>query len=397
MSVLAGKHIVLGVTGGIAAYKTAHLVRLLVKKQAKVKVVLTQSATQFVTPLTLATLSKNQVYTTFSSADGNWNNHVELALWADMMLIAPVTANTLAKMANGQCNNLLLATYFSAKSPVFVAPAMDLDMYAHPTVAENLKKIQSFKNWVIPAEKGELASGLVGEGRMAEPETIVQFIEHSFNQKLPLAGKRFLITAGPTYEAIDPIRFIGNFSTGKMGIALANEVSRQGGEVDLVLGPTSEKNIDEKIRVHRVISAQQMYQATISRFDKTDVAILSAAVADYTPLTKASEKIKKKEGGLNIALIPTKDILATLGEMKKNQCLVGFALETHNELENAKQKLQRKNLDAIVLNSLNDEGAGFGTDTNKITFITSQNQITFALKSKTEVAKDIILQILQIL
>lgn len=241
MSVLAGKHIVLGITGGIAAYKTAHLVRLLVKKQAKVRVVLTQSATQFVTPLTLATLSKNQVYTTFSSADGNWNNHVELALWADMMLIAPVTANTLAKMANGQCNNLLLATYFSAKSPVFVAPAMDLDMYAHPTVAENLKKIQSFKNLVIPAESGELASGLVGEGRMAEPETIVQFIEHSFNQKLPLVGKRFLITAGPTYEAIDPVRFIGNFSTGKMGIALANEVSRQGGEVDLVLGPTSEK------------------------------------------------------------------------------------------------------------------------------------------------------------
>ncbi|GIJ93163.1 bifunctional phosphopantothenoylcysteine decarboxylase/phosphopantothenate--cysteine ligase CoaBC [Capnocytophaga stomatis] len=389
-------NIILGITGGIAAYKTPYLVRLLTKKGHDVKVILTESAEEFVTPLTLATLSKNKVISSFKTTDNQWNNHVELALWADVILIAPATANTLAKMANGLCDNLLLATYFSAKAPVFVAPAMDLDMYAHPTVNENLNKLKSFGNQIIPAVYGELASGLVGQGRMAEPEDIVNFIETNLSENLPLKGKKVLITAGPTYEAIDPVRFIGNFSTGKMGIAIANEAVKQGAEVHLVLGPSAEKNIDENIHLHRVVSADDMYQAAINQFDTSDIAILSAAVADYTPKIKALEKIKKKEANLTLELVSTTDILATLGKQKKQQILIGFALETNNELENAKHKLNRKNLDGIVLNSLKDKGAGFGTDTNKITFITPENEISFPLKNKTEVAKDILAQILKL-
>lgn len=390
-------NIVLGITAGIAAYKTPQLVRLLTKKEHNVKVILTENAKEFVTPLTLSTVSKNPVLTNFSSPEGNWHSHVELALWADAMLIAPATANTIAKMAHGVCDNLLLATYFSAKAPVFIAPAMDLDMYAHPTVTENLIKLKSFGNHIIPATYGELASGLVGQGRMAEPEDIVLFLENTLSKNLPLKGKKILITAGPTYEAIDPVRFIGNFSSGKMGIALANEAVRQGAEVHLILGPSTEKNIHSQIHLHRVVSAQQMYEAAVIEFSTCDIAILAAAVADYTPETVASEKIKKKGGNLSLTLVPTVDILASLGKIKTTQTLIGFALETENEVANAQTKLEKKNLDAIVLNSLRDTGAGFGTDTNKVTFITKETQISFPLKSKEEVAKDILAQIFGIL
>ncbi|MDO4782304.1 MAG: bifunctional phosphopantothenoylcysteine decarboxylase/phosphopantothenate--cysteine ligase CoaBC [Capnocytophaga felis] len=389
-------NIILGITGGIAAYKTPHLVRLLVKKGHNVKIILTESAEEFVTPLTLATLSKNKVVSSFKTNDNQWNNHVELALWADVFLIAPATANTLAKMANGLCDNLLLATYFSAKAPIFVAPAMDLDMYAHPTVNENLNKLQSFGNQIIPAVYGELASGLIGQGRMAEPEDIINFIETNLSKNLPLKGKKVLITAGPTYEAIDPVRFIGNFSTGKMGIAIANEAVKQGAEVHLILGPSSETNIDRNIHLHRVVSASDMYEATVNQFETSDIAILSAAVADYTPKTKALEKIKKKETSLTLELVSTTDILAALGKQKQQQLLIGFALETENESENAKIKLNKKNLDGIVLNSLKDKGAGFGTDTNKITFITQNSEVSFPLKNKTEVAKDILNEVLKL-
>lgn len=390
-------NIVLGITAGIAAYKTPQLVRLLTKNGHNVKVILTENAKEFVTPLTLSTVSKNPVLTSFSSPEGDWHSHVELALWADAMLIAPATANTVAKMAHGVCDNLLLATYFSAKTPVFVAPAMDLDMYAHPTVTENLIKLKSFGNHIIPATYGELASGLVGQGRMAEPEDIVLFIENTLTENLPLKGKKILITAGPTYEAIDPVRFIGNFSSGKMGIALANEAVRQGAEVHLVLGPSSEKNIHLQIHLHRVVSAQQMYEAAVTEFPTCDIAILAAAVADYTPETVAYEKIKKKGGNLSLTLVPTVDILASLGKIKTTQTLIGFALETENEVANAQTKLEKKNLDAIVLNSLRDAGAGFGTDTNKVTFITKETQNSFPLKTKEEVAKDILAQIFGIL
>ena len=390
-------NIVLGITAGIAAYKTPQLVRLLTKKEHNVKVILTENAKEFVTPLTLSTVSKNPVLTNFSSPEGNWHSHVELALWADAMLIAPATANTIAKMAHGVCDNLLLATYFSAKAPVFIAPAMDLDMYAHPTVTENLIKLKSFGNHIIPATYGELASGLVGQGRMAEPEDIVLFLENALTENLPFKGKKILITAGPTYEAIDPVRFIGNFSSGKMGIALANEAVRQGAEVHLILGPSTEKNIHSQIHLHRVVSAQQMYEAAVTEFPSCDIAILAAAVADYTPETVASEKIKKKGGNLSLTLVPTVDILASLGKIKTTQTLIGFALETENEVANAQTKLEKKNLDAIVLNSLRDTGAGFGTDTNKVTFITKETQISFPLKSKEEVAKDILAQIFGIL
>jgi len=390
-------NIVLGITAGIAAYKTPQLVRLLTKNGHNVKVILSENAKEFVTPLTLSTVSKNPVLTSFSSTEGNWHSHVELALWADAMLIAPATANTVAKMAHGVCDNLLLATYFSAKTPVFVAPAMDLDMYAHPTVAENLAKLASYGNHIIPATYGELASGLVGQGRMADPEDIVLFIENTLSENLPLKGKKILITAGPTYEAIDPVRFIGNFSSGKMGIALANEAIRQGAEVHLVLGPSSEKNIHSQIHLHRVVSAQQMYEAAVTEFPTCDIAILSAAVADYTPEIVAPEKIKKKGGNLSLTLVPTVDILASLGKIKTTQTLIGFALETENEVANAQTKLEKKNLNGIVLNSLRDAGAGFGTDTNKVTFITKEKQICFPLKSKEEVAKDILTQIFGIL
>lgn len=390
-------NIVLGITAGIAAYKTPQLVRLLTKKGHKVKVILTENAKEFVTPLTLSTVSKNQVFTSFSSPEGDWHSHVELALWADTMLIAPATANTIAKMAHGICDNLLSATYFSAKAPVFIAPAMDLDMYAHPTVTENLAKLASYGNHIIPATYGELASGLVGQGRMAEPEDIVLFLENTLSENLPLKGKKILITAGPTYEAIDPVRFIGNFSSGKMGIALANEAVRQGAEVHLVLGPSSEKNIHSQIHLHRVVSAQQMYEAAVTEFPTSDIAILAAAVADYTPESVAPEKIKKKGGNLSLTLVPTVDILASLGKIKTTQTLIGFALETENEVANAQTKLEKKNLNGIVLNSLRDAGAGFGTDTNKVTFITKETQISFPLKTKEEVAKDILAQIFGIL
>ncbi|VDG82551.1 bifunctional phosphopantothenoylcysteine decarboxylase/phosphopantothenate synthase [Capnocytophaga ochracea] len=390
-------NIVLGITAGIAAYKTPQLVRLLTKKEHNVKVILTENAKEFVTPLTLSTVSKSPVLTNFSSPEGNWHSHVELALWADAMLIAPATANTIAKMAHGVCDNLLLATYFSAKAPVFIAPAMDLDMYAHPTVTENLIKLKSFGNHIIPATYGELASGLVGQGRMAEPEDIVLFLENALTENLPFKGKKILITAGPTYEAIDPVRFIGNFSSGKMGIALANEAVRQGAEVHLILGPSTEKNIHSQIHLHRVVSAQQMYEAAVTEFPTCDIAILAAAVADYTPETVASEKIKKKGGNLSLTLVPTVDILASLGKIKTTQTLIGFALETENEVANAQTKLEKKNLNGIVLNSLRDTGAGFGTDTNKVTFITKETQNSFPLKSKEEVAKDILAQIFGIL
>jgi len=399
MSVLSGKKILLGITAGIAAYKTASLVRLFIKLGAEVKVIMTPASKDFITPLTLSTLSKNPVHSTFyDKEDENelWNNHVDLGLWADYMLIAPATANTLSKMVNGTCDNLLLATYLSAKCPVFFAPAMDLDMYIHPSTKTSLKKLQSFGNLLIPATSGELASGLVGEGRMAEPEEIISFIENEILSTLPLRGKKVLITAGPTYEAIDPVRFIGNHSSGKMGFAIAKAAANLGAEVYLISGP-SHQQIKHSF-VHRVdvTSAEQMYTAAHTYFKDVDIAILSAAVADFKPTNIADQKIKKKDALLEIQLAPTKDILASLGAIKKHQFLVGFALETTNELANAKEKLQRKNLDAIVLNSLQDKGAGFATDTNKITIIdTNLNETTFKLKSKVEVAKDIINEIIK--
>jgi phosphopantothenoylcysteine decarboxylase/phosphopantothenate--cysteine ligase len=394
---LGGKKILLGITGGIAAYKTTFLVRLLIKAGATVKIILTESASSFVSPLTLATLSKNPVLSSFVFKDKsstNWNNHVELGLWADFMLIAPATANTLSKMANGTCDNLLLATYLSAKCPIFFAPAMDLDMYKHPSTKESFQKLESFKNVMIPATSGELASGLHGEGRMAEPEDIVSFIKQFLSEGLPLSDKKVLITAGPTYEAIDPVRFIGNHSTGLMGYELAREAARLGAKVVLVSGP-SHLNIEhDLVDLVRVVSADEMYDAVHSHYESSDIAICAAAVADYKPELIAEQKIKKTSSTFNINLVKNKDILYSLGEQKKHQFLVGFALETENELENAKGKLKKKNLDAIVLNSLNDSGAGFGKSTNKITFIDKNSKITaFELKSKSAVAVDILSEI----
>lgn len=394
MSVLSGKKIILGVTAGIAAYKATYLVRLFVKAGAEVKVVMTPSAKDFVTPLTLSTLSKNEVYTSFTNEEdenAQWNNHVALALWADLFIIAPATANTLSKMANGSCDNLLLAVYLSAKCPVYYAPAMDLDMYQHPSTKATFEKLNSFGNIQIPATHGELASGLVGQGRMAEPEDIIAFIEDTIAEKLPLRGTKIVITAGPTYEAIDPVRFIGNHSSGKMGYALADEAANLGAEVVLVSGPSHETVKNSSVNKVSVTSAKEMYDAVHEHFLGCDVAILSAAVADYRPVTVASEKIKKQEGLLTLQLEKTEDILASIGKIKKHQFLVGFALETQNELENAKIKLQKKNLDLIVLNSLNDEGVAFGADTNKVTLIDSSNNIRpFGVKDKKDVAKDII-------
>jgi len=390
---LGGKNILLGVSGGIAAYKTTFLVRLLIKAGAQVKVVMTQSASSFVSPLTLSTLSKNPVLMDFvHEEDGSlsWNNHVELGLWADVMLIAPATANTLSKMANGTCDNLLLATYLSAKCPVYFAPAMDLDMYKHPSTKNSLDKLESFGNTMIPAESGELASGLHGEGRMAEPEHITAFIQEDLTKGLPLSGKKVLITAGPTQEAIDPVRFLGNRSTGTMGFELAKKAANLGAKVILVSGPTHLIIHHNNIQLIRVTSAQEMYEDCHKHYPAMDVAICAAAVADYRPKTIASEKVKKAAGDMKIELERTQDILMSLGEIKRNQFLVGFALETKNELENAKAKLQKKNLDAIVLNSLKDDGAGFGGSTNKITFIDKNSEIkTFDLKTKPEVASDI--------
>ncbi len=399
MSVLSGKKILLGVTAGIAAYKSAFLVRLLVKKGAEVRVVMTPAAKEFVTPLTLSTLSKNEVLSTFTDEDNEnaqWNNHVALGLWADLFLIAPATANTLSKMAHGNSDNLLVATYLSAKCPVYFAPAMDLDMYQHPSTKETFETLASFGNTIIPAAHGELASGLVGQGRMAEPEEIVSFLEQDILNSLPLKNKKFLITAGPTYEAIDPVRFIGNHSSGKMGYALASEAARLGAEVTLISGPSSEKIPEGSLQVIKVTSAQEMYEAVEPLFRNCDVAILSAAVADYRPKNVASQKIKKKEQGLVLELEKTRDILASLGNEKKNQFLVGFALETENELENAKTKLKKKNLDLIVLNSLNDEGVAFGANTNKVTLIDANNKIdSFGVKEKKDVARDIIETIIE--
>ena len=398
MSVLSGKKILIAITAGIAAYKTASLVRLFIKLDAEVKIIMTPASKDFITPLTLSTLSKNPVHSTFyDTKDENelWNNHVELGLWADYMLVAPASANTLSKMANGTCDNLLLATYLSAKCPVYLAPAMDLDMYIHPSTKENLEKLHAFGNVVIPATSGELASGLVGEGRMAEPEDIVSFIENDILLKLPLKGKKILLTAGPTFEAIDPVRFIGNHSSGKMGFAIAKVAANLGAEVYLISGPSHQQITHSLVHRIDVVSAEEMYIAAHQYYTDVDIAILSAAVADYSPKKSATQKIKKKVSALEIKLMPTKDILASLGKIKKHQFLVGFALETNNELENAKKKIKRKNLDAIVLNSLQDKGAGFATDTNKITFIDKDlNEKSFDLKSKVEVAKDIINEIL---
>ena len=399
MSVLSGKKILLGVSGGIAAYKTANLVRLFIKAGAQVQVVMSPASLHFVTPLTLATLSKNPVYSTFyneEEATGEWNNHVELGLWADLMLVAPATANTLSKMANGNCDNLLIATYLSAKCPVYFAPAMDLDMYKHPSTLDSFHKLKSFGNIIIPAESGELASGLSGEGRMAEPENIVAFLENDLLEKLPLKGKKILITAGPTYEAIDPVRFIGNHSSGKMGFDIANEAANKGAEVILVSGPTHLNVQHSSIKLIRVTSAQDMYDACHEYYNNVDVAITAAAVADYRPKNVADQKIKKNEATFSIELEKTKDILASLGEQKKKQFLIGFALETENEIEHAKQKIQKKNLDLIVLNSLNDKGAGFGLPTNKVTFISKDFIVEpKELKSKEEVAQDIINKVIQ--
>lgn len=398
MSVLSGKNVLLGVTAGIAAYKSTFLVRLLVKKGADVRVVMTPSAKEFVTPLTLSTLSKNEVYSSFTNEEDDnaqWNNHVELGIWADLFIIAPATANTLSKMSQGTSDNLLVATYLSAKCPVYIAPAMDLDMYKHPSTHETFEKLESFGNILIPAAHGELASGLVGQGRMAEPEDIIDFVEKDISEKLPLKGKKILITAGPTYEAIDPVRFIGNHSSGKMGYAIAETAAQLGAKVTLISGPVSIRTENSLIHLVKVTTAQQMYDAVLQGFESCHIAILSAAVADYRPTDVASQKIKKKEGSLTIQLEKTEDILASLGTRKDRQFLVGFALETENELENAKTKLKKKNLDLIVLNSLNDIGAGFGTDTNKVTFVTRNNKvIPFEVKSKKEVANDILQHII---
>ena len=396
---LKGKNILLGISGGIAAYKTTFLVRLLIKAGASVKIVLTESASSFVSPLTLATLSKNPVVSNFVKTENNtidWNNHVELGLWADIMVIAPATANTLSKMANGAADSLLLACYLSAKCPVFFAPAMDLDMYQHPTTKKSFAALESFGNIMIPATSGELASGLHGEGRMAEPEAIVEFLSNYLSKGLPLRNKKVLITAGPTYEAIDPVRFIGNHSSGLMGFELAEAAAELGAEVLLVSGPSKYAVENDRIRLIRVVSADEMYEMANEHFSDADIVICAAAVADYKPKVKSEQKIKKSESELQIDLIKNRDILYSFGQEKKSQYLIGFALETENELENAKAKLKRKNLDAIVLNSMNDQGAGFGGTTNKISFIDTNLDIqAFELKTKAAVAKDILNEIIK--
>lgn len=398
MSVLSGKKIVLGISGGIAAYKTATLVRLFIKAGAQVQVIMTPASKDFVTPLTLSTLSKNPVYSSFFKEEDNnpndnlqWNNHVELALWADIMVVAPATANTLSKMASGNCDNLLIATYLSAKCPVYFAPAMDLDMHKHSSTVSSFEKLKAFGNTIIPSEIGELASGLSGEGRMAEPENIVAFLEADLESKLPLTGKKILITAGPTYESIDPVRFIGNHSSGKMGFDIALAAANLGASVILISGPTHLEMNHNLVKLVRIESAQEMYLECQNYFETTDVFIAAAAVADFRPISVATQKIKKENSRLNIELEATQDILASLGKIKKNQFIIGFALETENEIENAKLKIQKKNLDLIVLNSMQDEGAGFGKPTNKVTFIDSNFNIEpMQLKSKEAVAIDIL-------
>jgi len=393
---LKGKHIILGVTGSIAAYKAATLTRLLVKEGASVKVVMTPLAKEFITPLTMATLSKSPIMVDFYNPEnGDWNSHVDLGLWADLYLIAPASANTIGKMAGGIADNLLLTTYLSAKCPVMVAPAMDLDMYKHPATQRNLKVLQSFGNIIIEPESGELASGLIGKGRMEEPERIVAFIADYFARQEDFKGKKVVVTAGPTYEKIDPVRFIGNYSSGKMGLAIAEEFAGRGAEVVLVCGPVNLKTSHPAIRRVDVESAAQMYEVTSKEFVNSDVAVLSAAVAYFTPKEKADHKIKRGKDDLLLELLPTKDIAAELGRIKTaSQLLVGFALETNDEEVNALSKMQRKNLDMIVLNSLNDKGAGFSVDTNKVTILDKAGDKTvYELKTKVEVAKDIVDQI----
>lgn len=391
MGMLAGKRVLLGICGSIAAYKSAYLVRELIKNGAEVQVILTPSALGFVTPLTFATLSKKPVLSALVADEehGLWSNHVELGLWADLVLIAPASANTLARMSQGASDNLLLTTYLSAKCPVFFAPAMDLDMHAHPANQENISMLEKRGNIHIPSESGELASGLEGTGRMAEPEHIVAFLHSYFAERAPLRGKKVLITAGPTYEPIDPVRFIGNRSSGKMGYALAEACAKLGAEVTLVSGPTH-ITPPRGVQCINVGSAQEMYEATTMRFADCDIAILAAAVADYRPKDVATSKIKKANAAMQIELEPTPDILKTVGGMKTRQILVGFALETDDAMANARKKLEAKHCDLIVLNSLRDEGAGFGHDTNKVSLITHNKTEDIALKPKAEVARDIL-------
>ena len=387
-------NIILGISGSIAAYKAAHLTRLWVKRGAAVQVLMTEAATHFIAPLTLSTLSKRPVLTDVHSATG-WNNHVELGLWADALVVAPASANTLAKLANGLCDNLLTAVYLSARCPVLVAPAMDVDMWHHPATQANIRRLQSYGVQIIPVGTGELASGLQGEGRLAEPEEIVAYVDQYFRRQQDLGGKKALVTAGPTFEPLDPVRYIGNHSTGKMGIAIAGALARRGAEVTLVLGPTALRPEHTGLRLLRVGTAQEMYTACAPLFPEMDITVLAAAVADYRPATFSDKKIKKKDDDLQLALAKTVDIAATLGSRKKSgQILVGFALETNDALEHARQKMERKNLDLIVLNSLQDAGAGFGHDTNKVTLLRRNGlQTAFELKTKTEVAEDIVNEI----
>jgi len=400
--VIQGKKILVGVSGSIAAYKSAYLVRLLVQAGAEVKVMLTKGALEFVTPLTYSTLSKNPVYSDFTENkdSGEWTNHVELALWADLMVMAPISANTLSKMAHGQSDNFFMAVYMSARCPILFAPAMDHDMFLHGGTQENIAKLKSFpKHTLLSPQEGELASGLVGKGRMMEPEEILREVIYHFHPTLPLLGKKAIVTAGPTYEHIDPVRFIGNFSSGKMGIAIANELAAQGADVTLITGPIREQIKNSLIKVEHIVSAEEMLQACLNHFPESSITVMAAAVADYRPVIQAKEKIKKKDAQWNLQLEKTTDIASTLGKKKKKgQILVGFALETENEKANAQGKLEKKNFDMIVLNSLRDEGAGFGTDTNKITLIWPNNkQQEFGLKSKSQVAADIVTEIVRLL
>jgi phosphopantothenoylcysteine decarboxylase/phosphopantothenate--cysteine ligase len=393
MSILSGKKILLGISGGIAAYKTAILVRLCIKNGAEVKVVMTPDAKEFITPLTLSTLSKNPVHSSFTSDDQDetWNNHVELGMWADLILICPATANTLSKMANGNCDNLLIAVYLSAKCPVYFAPAMDLDMYKHQSTKDSISKLLENGNILIPAETGELASGLIGEGRLAEPDSILNFIEADIIKSLPLRGKKILVTAGPTYEAIDPVRYISNHSSGKMGFEIAKKASDLGAEVFLISGPSNQKISTRSINLINVVSSKDMHEEVIKYYSEADIVIMAAAVSDFKPKEFSNKKIKKDNIQPKMELEKTKDVLLELGRLKKNQFLVGFALENENEIENSLKKLKNKNLDLIILNSLNDKGAGFGTETNKITIINSKEEKTdFDLKDKSEVAEDIL-------
>ena len=400
MNLLGGKRIILGISGGIAAYKTPLLVRALIQQGAEVKVVMTPAAKDFVTPLTLSTLSKNPVLSSFTADDQDnplWNDHVALGLWADLLLIAPATSNTLSSMVHGRCNNLLMAVYLSAKCPVFVAPAMDLDMYAHPSTQNNLSTLENFGNRVLPVGEGMLASGLEGKGRMLEPNEIVDTVIDHFNPQLKLKGKKVLITAGPTYEAIDPVRFIGNYSSGKMGFALARIALKLGAEVHLISGPTAENLSHPQLSLYPIVSAEELFEQVKALYDKAHIVLAAAAVADFKPATTADQKIKKERGVNTLSLVPTRDSLAYMGNNKTKQILIGFALETENELEHAKRKLKLKSLDGIVLNSLKDQGAGFGTSTNKITFIDRNLEVTtHPLMSKESCAAQIFESILSL-